>query len=99
MSLHQELVELREKVIHGQHNPIFGICTNLRAYVPTDLFRKWPKFSGNNAFPVPAPRWSFFRGDARSKYTRTNDKWVGRYGKLRRELLDWLIEETAKDAK
>lgn len=72
-----------------------GICGNIGTVSGgeqeqlAELFRSWPKFSGNVAYPVPGvdrmtPSEAFF-------YIR--DVWVGEYGALRSELLDHCIAE------
>lgn len=53
-------------------------------------FSNWPRFSGNIIFPVPCP----YDQEENHGYTyeRIVNKWEGRYGALRYELLDFLIE-------
>jgi hypothetical protein len=52
---------------------------------------RWPKASGDPLYPVPSPRLT-----PEEWYHLTPDKWAGEYGALRRELLDFLIEEFSK---
>lgn len=52
------------------------------------LFVSWPKFSGRMVYPVPSPwgncpQYEFFESGAL--------KWSGEYGRLRKELLDYMI--------
>lgn len=52
------------------------------------LFEAWPKFSGSIVYPVPgcggrSGSWA---------YNYAGDVWVGEYGDLRWELLDFMIE-------
>lgn len=84
----------------------FGICHALRALTCGQpdaallrnrlvrLFRRWPAHSGSDAYPVPAadPRLAF--GDA----IRRGAMWDSstRYGRSRRELLDFCITELEK---
>ncbi|ASD52157.1 hypothetical protein KNT64_gp205 [Pseudomonas phage PspYZU05] len=73
-----------EKMIGFLKSPIKTIAR----VILTDIFPKWPKFSGRLNFPVPSidecnPGAAFVY----------NDKWKGEYGDLRKELLDFLIEE------
>ena len=62
------------------------------------LASKWPKFSGIPSHPVPVPD-SLLNNYRKSGipsveiYDAVLNKWVGEYGELRRELLDFLIEE------
>lgn len=54
------------------------------------LFAKWPKFSGSDVYPVPSTNGM----TAGEKYTDAWDNgrlWTGKYGRLRMELLEWLI--------
>lgn len=54
------------------------------------LFRKWPLFSGNLDYPVPAAGHPM---DAFDDATGDGTMWEGEYGTLRLELLDFLISE------
>lgn len=67
--------------------PGSGICGNAGMYgnVPfrNEAFRAWPKFSGEDSFPVP----SITHELPGFHYSRSTDKWVGEYGELRVELL------------
>lgn len=56
-------------------------------------FEKWPKFSGDEEYPVPNP----IGGCPRRIYWDTGSMWVGEYGRLRIELLDFLISELEKE--
>lgn len=55
------------------------------------VFIKWPEYSGDVNFPVPA---SNGKGPlmAASAWLR-HDKWTGEYGESRRRLLQFLIED------
>lgn len=55
-------------------------------------FEKWPKFSGEEEFPVPNP----MGGCPRHTYWNTSSMWTGEYGRLRIELLDFLISELSE---
>lgn len=61
------------------------------------LFAGWEHFSGDSTFPVPVPSEAehAFR-DPESIFQLTEDVWdtATEYGRLRRELLDYLIERT-----
>lgn len=61
------------------------------------LFIGWEHFSGDSSFPVPVPteeKYGF--SDPESMFQNTQDVWdnTTEYGRLRRELLDYLIERT-----
>ena len=49
----------------------------------------WPKYSGNGRYPVPSPNRNI---DPETMYNITKNCWIGEYGALRIELLDWCIE-------
>lgn len=59
-------------------------------------WENWDKFSGNRTFPVPCEGVS-----PSAAYTAVQYKWdsSSQYGRDRRELLDFLIEEVKKDIK
>jgi hypothetical protein len=61
------------------------------------LFAEWPKFSGNHGYPVPDPEYPSSDRHAEGIYHARNGKWETRseYGRLRLELLNWLIARTA----
>lgn len=90
----------------GPKLPHFGICSNVTilrypstwATLPTDevlyeLFKKWPKATGNPAFPVPHPHLSPIAAFAEPHL------WEGEYGNNRKELLVFMIEQLEKDTK
>lgn len=55
------------------------------------LFKLWPKFSGYSGYPVPGGFTAFWRA-AGTKYM-----WSGEYGNLRKELLNFMIEQLEKE--
>lgn len=64
------------------------------AYQLKILFERWPKHSGTETYPVPSPD-STRSADAMFYYAMDKDAmWKGEYGALRKELLDFLIQET-----
>ena len=87
----------------------FGICKELlhrNASLYLDaarwlerLWKKWPKFSGNPRFPIPSPDTgppgsAFYQGvDEGTNWDKRT-----KYGRLRWELLDFLIEQTKPEA-
>lgn len=54
-------------------------------------FKAWPKFSGNKVFPVPYKVFGAVNNCPEEAYY-TREKWTGRYGRDRRELLEHLIQ-------
>lgn len=85
-------------------HPGVGICTNIRKVHPwcgfVGLHRcrailnaaifSWPKHSEDSGFPIPGG------GDAYHEHQIKDAQWNtdSEYGRLRFELLDWIIEET-----
>ena len=96
-ALHQNLLRIRNKRdIHLDD----GICDNL-SDVPRpawewmyEAFKRWPHFSGRMLYPIPGTRQdpadafvvAVARGTMWSKRTK--------YGRLRHDLLHFLIQET-----
>lgn len=87
-------------------DPLTGICDAMGVYFNQthesegnrdviikkvkELMLEWPLSSGNKAFPVPNPEKAGGKA-AQSVYTFSRNMWVGPYGELRLNLLDWLI--------
>lgn len=93
---HKEFLELRE---FGPRFHSVGICLNtgIDSQVVGTLSEKWPKFSGDISFPIPSTRKGGCPEDA---YFGAKSLWNKRtkYGRLRWELLDFLIEATKPEA-
>lgn len=53
-------------------------------------FIAWSKFSGCKVFPVPYKYFGIFPSDPQKAYFKL-EKWTGRYGRDRKELLEHLI--------
>ena len=90
------LISLKE----GVPETCLGICCNIGYLVGYRIDNwidekvvKWSKFSGNKRWPVPCPK----NGSPKEVFCCTPNLWVGKYGKLRYELLDFLIEELTKE--
>ena len=87
MTLLEALLALRGGELHY---PSSGICPNLEFLIEIDdeilreLMSGWPKHSGDMYYPVPG---------GRDAYYESMNKWEGEYGALRRELLDYMIEQ------
>lgn len=56
------------------------------------LFQLWPKFSGQDDYPIPDPDGKEAPDDIFNRTYSQNIQWYGPYGDLRVELLDFLIE-------
>ena len=78
-----------------------GICRKFDCYYLGDatyghfelrrLFRLWPKYSGDIVYPVPGGHEAFWSA------VRYETTWSGEYGKLRKELLNFMIEQLEKE--
>lgn len=87
--------------------PGIGICNNIDEMLPwrglrgycsqkqcrdalCDAIASWPKHSGSDTYPIPGG------GVAYQEHKMARDQWdaSSEYGRLRFELLDWIIEET-----
>lgn len=102
MLLLEALENIRDK---GPANRLCGICANVRDLLKgeytnlqitnrqKELFVKWPKFSGDLSFPIEGGEAAY-----------DNAKWEGtlwkedtEYGRLRKELLLFMINELRKN--
>ena len=94
-------------LLHGtiKFHPGVGICNNngsphFRAKEEMmSLMMTWPKSTGVRQFPIPHPNvesWDKSDKDylemAAVAYRETLDVWKGDYGKLRMELLEYMID-------
>lgn len=64
-----------------------GVDKELIYIMMVPAFKSWEKFSGNAHYPVP----STVGADPFLAFHLTDNKWIGEYGNLRRELLDHMI--------
>ena len=79
----------------------YGICGEFNMYYRGKaakpgkelkrLFALWPKFSGCAVYPVPGS------GVAYSRAVSSRRLWSGEYGRLRKELLNFMIEQLEKE--
>lgn len=104
--LHKILTDIKQGPLLGRH----GICLEVwrrdedfyhdeAKETLNRLFKTWPKFSGNSRYPIRSsirkpPSYSFLKG------VEKGNNWDKRtkYGRLRWELLDFLIEQTKPEA-
>ena len=104
MCLKQELIKLRWKVRLGTYDRHAGICKSVnpfRTYKEqcelAELFRKWPEGTGSGTFPVPHHGYKGNKtaGDAYMDALNKRDLWnpLYKYGRARRRLLTWLINQ------
>jgi hypothetical protein len=74
----------------------------------SDYWEKWPKYSGDSDFPIASPNKDMTPSDCydycdsrifedgRWKYSPDSARWKGEIGRLRHELVCFLVEEIAK---
>lgn len=81
------------EAISSYDRMIIGNRLGSATQLVSGLAETWPKYSGNPKYPVPRPG-SNSSYEAMTVYEQTFDnKWTGEYGKLRMELLDYLIQQ------
>jgi hypothetical protein len=96
--------EILKDIKKKPHNPLAGICFNFEwhenNFLNKDLdavlmqyeifISGWPNYSGIKRYPVPHTKYK----DPEMAYANCN-KWSksSKYGRMRWELLDWLIEQ------
>ena len=94
---HKTFLEMKEL---GPRYHSLGICPNsgIASRVVGTLSEKWTRFSGDINFPVPSSREG---GCPVVAYSEAKSLWNKRtkYGRLRWELLDFLIEATKPEDK
>lgn len=84
-----------------------GICHNVETnlyyhyedqMLLQDLMKAWPKYSGYWKFPIPDPMKPDNQDEAMWIYYKTHSMWdkTTAYGRLRWELLEWMIEQLEK---
>lgn len=99
-----ELVALQKKVEEGDYyDSALGICANSGInkgdYSKTSVFHKicetWKHYSGNRIYPIhTSSKLSPMR-----QYLDTNNIWIGKYGKRRKELLLFVINKLKRQLK
>jgi hypothetical protein len=101
MTLLEQLQQLKSL---GEQNSNTGICNQL-CISPLDrgtlehLMWMWPKCSGDRMCPVPSTIKYMTAAECYSRHRRSRKLWDKRtaYGRLRYELLDFLIAELSND--
>lgn len=99
MSTEQTLLKALISIRDSKKCNLSGICSDVNRTTGWDqeaktllhkLMQKWPKYSGHENYPVPNPSG----GHPRDAYYELH-LWNRRtkYGRLRWELLEWLIQE------
>lgn len=99
MTLLEALKKLQAK---GYTKSREGICGHIEFMYDVDcsfymdlykIFKHWPKFSGMLHYPVPAAYYD----NPKTEFTETDNLWQGAYGDLRKELLQFCIDELSKE--
>lgn len=110
----QRCIALKEDVAVVE-NKSHGICLAVKYYfgadegreiqwLLTDIFVKWPEYSGNEGYPVPDPDWADDwdddMHDAAARAFENADietMWHGPYGEARMRLLDFIIQTLSEE--
>lgn len=58
-----------------------------------NIWKKWPKYSGRESYPVPFTYPDSTTRDPMNAYYSTPLLWEGTYGDARKELLSYMIEQ------
>lgn len=71
-----------------------GLCSNtdISSALMEKYFKKWKHFSGNNIYPV-----TIKNKNPGSLYDNSLNKYLGKYGKKRIKLLNFIIKSIEKD--
>jgi hypothetical protein len=77
-----------------EFDPELGLCKILGSYLVQNYASSWQFFSQDILHPVPC---THYQRTARDVYNDTPTKYSGEYGKLRINLLDFIIQEIEKD--
>lgn len=109
------LIGILKNIEAGNRNPSKGICGNVQevlnrthegakalqdwVYVLNYIVLQWPEHSGFIEYPVPLKLLWVFPADPKVGYDSTFNKWTGQYGRARKRLLRFIIEELEKREK
>jgi len=93
----EAIIIFLEGLANGTIEPIdtmLGLCSclseeGLKIPEMRQIMENWDSFSGSALYPVPDPAGEL---DACTKYQSTSDMWGGEYGKLRKELCQYLAD-------
>ena len=70
------------------------ICTIVEMFflraVVNKIWPLWPEFSGDTHYPIPGAKYTYL-------YLSNGEHWKGEQGELRRELLQFTIEQLSKE--
>ena len=99
-----EIIEYLEGLASGTIEPPdkeFGLCYSLKQeglHIPrlSQIFESWDRFSGDPDHPVPHPKKET-KIDACRKYHKTANLWKGKYGRLRKELCQYVADYIAEN--
>ena len=108
---HTNDIVLALKAIKDSPNPNYGICDQIRriigrrkfekhSYILSMYWVKWKHYSGDIFYPVPGPHPGLSAFDSFSLASTGEGSWRfwgGPYGKLRLDLLNFLIDELEKE--
>lgn len=92
---------LRHSLLNGSNK---GLCYHFSHACEQDiyvvlsvLFKRWPSFSGLMSYPVPHPKEKGARAASYVYHDKQYPKWVGAYGALRIDLLNFCISELERE--
>ena len=109
LELVMTLLEILKAIKAGKRETHTGICGNIMRIDPANahvhveklkkLWKRWPKYSGTPYYPVPDRSWFFEDGCPAWKFSGTDSCWsiFTCYGRDRRRLLNWLIQELERE--
>ena len=98
--MNQEQLDLLDMLygirLNGPINSRSGICGNVsyrKCLILDELFKTWPKYSGNREFPIQVEG-----EDPQATYIYCKNMWSNstEYGQLRWELLNYCIAQLQK---
>ncbi|QLA10713.1 hypothetical protein TH2_147 [Shewanella phage Thanatos-2] len=79
------------RLMPSLHLFVYDLSADILDEYIVPLFEKWSKFSGDISYPVPSPDQSLDEYDIYWISNKDGRLWIGEYGDLRKELLNFLI--------